>query len=125
MHDISTAQAVADAIMKSLKGKVPGKLDIELELGKLRFHDPEQVKFWIDEMLRKEMGKDLEINTSISVIDPVITCGCGYEGRAGDDNTESGLSHHGILEIKCPECGSSDNSIKNGNECNLRRVSFS
>lgn len=125
MHDISAAQAVAEAILKSLKGKVPKRLDIELELGKLRFHDPEQVKFWIDEILRKEIGKDLVIKTSISVVEPVISCECGYEGGAGDSGTDSGLSHHGILEIRCPECGSPDNSIKNGNECNLRRVSFS
>ena len=125
MHDISVAQAVTDAIIKSLKGKVPKELGIELEVGKLRFHDTEQVKFWIDEILRKEIGKGLRVNTSISVIEPSIRCECGYEGGAGDAHTDSELSHHGIFEIKCPKCGSPDTTIKNGKECQLRRLSFS
>ncbi|MBN2330552.1 MAG: hydrogenase maturation nickel metallochaperone HypA [Candidatus Aenigmarchaeota archaeon] len=125
MHDISVAQAVADAIMKSLRGKVPRRLDIELELGKLRFHDPEQVRFWIDEILKKELGNGLEIKTGISIIDPVIKCACGFEGVPEDSGTDPDLAHHVLLEVRCPECGSAETSVKNGNECRLSKLSFS
>ncbi len=123
MHDMSVAHAVTEAIIKSLGGKVPESIDLELEVGKLRFHDTEQVEFWIAEMLRKEIGKGIQVRTSISIVEPTIRCECGYEGSA-DGITDNDLSHHGIFEVRCPKCGSMETSIKNGKECRIVNLSF-
>lgn len=125
MHDVSVAQAVAEAVTKKLKGKPVKEIEIDLEVGQLRFHDPGQVKFWIKEILKKEIGENLKVKTSIRVIKPDIRCKCGFKGPAGSVKTTAELAHHGIYEMKCPKCGSQDVEIEKGNECLLRGVRFS
>jgi Zn finger protein HypA/HybF involved in hydrogenase expression len=125
MHDISVAKAVAGAIAAKIKRKKPKVIEIDLALGFLRFHDPEQVRFWIEEMLKEELGRDLKVNTSISVIEPEIACVCGFRGKPERIETEEGLSHHGIFEMHCPRCGSHDVDAEHGSECLLRSVKIS
>jgi Zn finger protein HypA/HybF involved in hydrogenase expression len=125
MHDISVAQAVAEAILKRLGGKKAESIEIELGVGQLRFHDPEQVSFWINEILRKETGSDVKVRTSIEVIKPEISCGCGFKGAADPDGSSRELAHHGIHEMRCPSCGSPDAEIEHGDECVIRAVRFS
>ena len=124
MHDISVAQAVVDGIIKKLGGKAKTVKGIEIDLGvgQLRFHDPEQVKFWIDEILKKEIGPGLEVRTRIDVIEPGIRCKCGFKGPAGSVKTSDELAHHGIYEIKCPGCGSHDVEIVKGNDVFIKDV---
>jgi Zn finger protein HypA/HybF involved in hydrogenase expression len=122
MHDVSVAQAVADAVLKKLKGKKIKGIEIDLDVGMLRFHDPEQVKFWIKEILRKEMGEGLDVRTSIKVIKPGIKCGCGFKGTTNSVETTEELAHHGVYEIKCPKCRSLDVEVKHGNECLIRSI---
>ena len=124
MHDISVAQAVADSITKKLKEKAreAKAIDIDLSVGRLRFHDPEKVRFWINEILNKENGPGLKVTTSIEVIEPSIKCQCGFEGTAGSIDTSEELAHHGIFEIECPECGSHEVEIQHGNEVSIRDV---
>ncbi len=122
MHDVSVAQAVAEAITKRLGGKAAKEIEIDLDVGHLRFHDPKQVKFWINEILKKEIGQGLRIKTNINVIKPGIKCKCGFKGMTDPVKTTEELAHHGVYEVKCPRCGSPDVEIEKGNECILRCV---
>lgn len=125
MHDISVARAVADGIIKKLKGKAAKSIEIDLGVGQLRFHDTEQVSFWIIEILKKEYGSGLKVKTKIEVIEPSIECECGFVGPVGSVDTSDELAHHGIYDIVCPECGSNEIEIEKGNECLIREVRIS
>ncbi len=122
MHDISVAQAVAEAVLKRLGGKKAGSIEIELGVGQLRFHDPEQVGFWIREILKKEIGKDVKVRTSIEVIKPELRCGCGFKGEAELEGGSHELAHHGVYEMRCPKCGSADAEVEHGDECVIKKV---
>ena len=125
MHDISVAQAVADGIIQKLEGKTAKRIEIDLGVGKLRFHDTGQVSFWINEILKKEFGPGLKVKTTIEVIEPGISCECGFLGPAGSIEISDELAHHGIYEIECPKCGSHEIEIEKGNECLIREVRVS
>ena len=122
---MSVAKAVTDAVKKKLGGNVPKKVKVFLEVGRLRFHDTEQVDFWIGEMIRNEIDEGIDVATDITVVDPIIVCGCGYAGSMPTDDDAAELAHHGILEMKCPSCGSTDTTVKNGNECRITKLVLS
>ncbi len=119
---MSVAQAVSEGIIEKLKGKRPKKIDIKMEVGKLRFHNTDQVEFWLNEILRKEFGDQLSVKADIKVIEPTIKCSCGYNGSVEDVHTDEEGSHHGIYEMKCPKCGSDEYELASGNECNIISV---
>ena len=130
MHDISVAHAVTESIIKKLhKNKVKIKkireIEIGLDLGLLRFHDTEQVRFWINGILKKELGNSVKVKTRFNIIEPVIKCRCGFEGSVNSIKTDEELAHHGIFEIKCPKCKSAEISLEKGNECVISGLRFS
>ena len=122
MHDVSVAQAVASEILKRAGGRKMREVEIDVSLGSLRFHDTGQVSFWLQEILRKDLGKGLLVKTNIDTIKPVIKCGCGFAGAVESAETAEELAHHGVFEMKCPRCGSGECEIEHGNECLVRRV---
>lgn len=111
--------------MPRLQGNDIGRVMIELQVGELRFHDPEQVRFWISEMLRQQIGSDLSVKTSIRVIKPELRCKCGFSGPADIAEADHELAHHGVYDPECPKCGSADCEIEHGNECQIKSVRFS
>jgi Zn finger protein HypA/HybF involved in hydrogenase expression len=126
MHDISVAQAVAGEIIGKLKargGKArPKRIEISMELGKLRFHDTSQVEFWLNELLKKELGEKLSVKADIKIIEPEIKCRCGYKGKVEDVSADEELSHHGVYVMNCPKCNSDDYELVSGNECRVLNV---
>ncbi len=122
MHDMSVAQMVAEEVTEKLAGKSPKSIEIEMDVGALRFHDTSQVDFWIKELLQKEFGRKLKVKTSIGTLDAKIKCGCGFRGKVYDVEADDELSHHGIYDMKCPSCGSDEYDLVQGNEVLLKRI---
>lgn len=124
MHDISVAQVVVDTVIKELEGKDFSRIEIDLVVGELRFHDTEQVDFWIKELLKENFKKNIEVKTRIEVVKPKINCKCGYIGEVKSDNTHDELAHHGLLDLNCPQCNSHEIALEKGNECILKRITY-
>lgn len=122
MHDMSVAQMVAEEIVSKLEGKKPKSIEIEMDVGTLRFHDTSQVEFWVNELLKKEFGNELKVKANIGVIEPMIKCDCGFEGKVYDVHTDDELAHHGIYDMKCPKCSSDEYELSQGNEVVLKKI---
>ncbi len=122
MHDISVAQSVAGQIIEKLKGRKPKRIEISMQVGKLRFHDTSQVEFWLDELLKKEFGEKLKVKADIRIIEPRIKCSCGFEGPVESVHTDEDSAHHGVYVMNCPKCGSDDYELVSGNECEVKDV---
>ncbi|HDD46569.1 MAG TPA: hypothetical protein ENG42_03765 [Candidatus Aenigmarchaeota archaeon] len=120
MHDISAAQIIAEEVIKKIKGKDIKKIEISVVLGLLRYHNIENVKFYIEEILKKELG-DLEIKIDIHIAKPKIECECGFKGSL-EHVKDSQLFHYGIHDISCPACNSNKIKINGGNECLIKRI---
>ncbi len=122
MHDISVAQAVSADIIEKLRGRKPKKIEIFMEVGKLRFHDTSQVEFWLNELLKKEFGEKLAVKADIKIIEPKIKCRCGFQGSVESVRTDEDSAHHGVYVMNCPKCNSDDYELVSGNECNVKDV---
>lgn len=122
MHDMSVAQMVAEEVISKLEGKKPKSINIEMDVGSLRFHDTSQVEFWIKELLQQEFGKKLKVSADIKKLDSKIRCDCGYEGDADESGNDHELMHQGVFTMKCPGCGSDEYEITQGNEVVLKKI---
>ena len=123
MHDMSVAQMVAEEVISNLEGKKkPKRIGIEMDVGSLKFHDTDQVEFWIKELLQKEYGKRLKVSAEITKLGSEIKCECGFEGAPNEKENDHELSHQGVYTMKCPSCGSDEYSITQGTEVVLKKI---
>ncbi len=122
MHDVSVAEAASGEIVRRIGRKKVSEIDVSLELGALRFHDHRQVRFWIRELVRKELG-DVRVRTSIREIEPEVSCPCGFRGAMAVHGKRGADGHHGTSGFACPSCGSADITIEKGNEFAIIRLS--
>ena len=125
MHDMSVAKMVAEEVVSKLEGKKPEKISVEMDVGSLRFHDTSQVEFWIKELLHAELGKKVKVNASINKLRSEIKCSCGFEGKPNEKENNHELLHQGIFTMKCPNCGSDEYELVQGNEVVLKKIEFS
>ena len=119
---MSVADAAAREIVRRIGSRKVSEIDVTLELGALRFHDPRQVRFWIRELVRKELS-GVRIRTTIREIKPEVSCACGFRGPLGDIERDDADAHHGICSIACPGCGSTEILLEKGNEFAISRLS--
>ena len=122
MHDVSVSEAAAREIVRRIGSRKVSEIDVTLELGALRFHDHRQVRFWIRELVRKELG-GVRVRTAIREIKPEVSCACGFSGPLGDIERDDADAHHGICSIACPACGIMEVTIEKGNEFTISRFS--
>ena len=124
MHDIAIIQGILDAVLEHSKGKNVKEIDIGIEIGALKFVDPENAKFWLEEMLKKEFGTNLKTKILIKTIPSAIKCNCGCEGNVEKLHATHDMIHAGLFEMHCPKCNSKDYEITGGEQVLIKRLDF-
>jgi len=121
MHEFSMAQQIFNIVMKVAKDNGVIKiLEINLEVGKLTFLNPEQLEFALKVLSEDTIAQDAKIN--IEIIQPEIQCkNCGYTGGISYSGPEYHTTYPIIL-LKCPKCGNSDIEVIKGRECNIKNI---
>jgi len=119
LHDIAVVQSFLDAIVEKVEGRKVGSVKATLAIGALRFVENENVKFWMQEMLKKEFGESTKTEIKVETILPSIKCGCGFEGDVKDFEVTHDMAHLGIFEMHCPKCGGKNFEITKGRDCAL------
>ena len=123
MHDLSISQAIARTILNQAKEKRVRKiLSVNLELGELTFLNPEQIHFWLKELLKDTPAQGAKIY--IKKIFSRIRCKkCEYEGCV---SLRDDFFYHVYFPLlRCPRCSSTSLEIKAGRECLIRRIRVS
>ncbi|WP_457612186.1 hydrogenase maturation nickel metallochaperone HypA [Methanocaldococcus sp.] len=113
MHELSYASAMLNAILESVKEYKDVKVkEINLEVGRLTFINPEQLKFAFEIIAKDTICEGAKIN--ISYIEPKCKClKCGYEGEPLVIDE---------IEIYCPKCKSISLKLDGGREFNIKNV---
>lgn len=124
MHDIAIIQGILDAVLEKSGGKPVKEIRLELEIGALKFVEPENARFWLKEMLKKEFGPGLKTKISIKTIEPKIKCKCGFEGEVKEVHATHDMVHAGIFEMHCPKCHGRDFETVKGTEVLVRGMEF-
>ncbi len=115
------AQQIFNIVMKVAKeNEVKKILEINLEIGKLTFLNPDQLKFALKILSENTIAQDAEIR--IEIVQPEIQCdNCGYTGKISYNGPEYHTVYP-IMFLKCPKCGNLDVKIIKGRECNIKNI---
>jgi len=114
-HEMSVAQGIAQAIVKTAEREEAVKVaKINLEIGELTFLNPEQVIFWLVELLKDSVSEEAEIE--YKEVRAKVRCEkCSYEGPL--EVHEDPLFHRSLPVFACPECREGSLKILEGRDC--------
>lgn len=114
-HEMSVAEGIAKAVLAGARKENAVKIaSINLEIGELTFLNPEQVIFWLTELLKKTEGEGAEIVHK--VVPAKVRCQrCSYEGPL--KVVEDPMFHHSLPVFACPKCEKGSLEILEGRDC--------
>ncbi len=111
---------MAATVLRESRGQQAKKvLSIDIEIGELTFLNPQQVKFWLREILRGTLAENAEVH--IRKIRSYVRCSdCGWRGRVNDKGDP--LCHTYLFYPRCSRCGSVSLEVESGRECRVKRI---
>ncbi len=122
MHDVALMQGIVDVVLEKVKGRGVKEIELDIAIGALKHVHGENVKFWLQEMLKKELGNDLKVKLHLETTLPEIKCGCGFRGKVQNFRVTHDMAHMGVFEMHCPKCGSADYELIKGNDCFIKGI---
>ena len=127
MHEFSTAQQIVRTVMRvAVQNNVKVIKEINIELGRFTFVNPEQLKFVFRIAAEPhELLKEVILN--IEVVDGEITCkDCGYRGplkNLGDLEDTPELHKFAInFVLDCPKCDGKNTEISSGRQLLVKNI---
>ena len=120
MHDFSISKQIAvEVLNKAKKEKAAHVLEIHIKIGSSTHLNPEQVRFWLQELFKKTIAEQARI--VIVNVPVVIRCKeCSYEGKI---ETSKEFYYSSLFNLTlCPACTSRRVEMKSGGECLLEKV---
>lgn len=119
MHEFSISTEIAKTVLDTAEESNGNRvLSILLEMGELTLLNAEQVRFWVQELLKGSIAEGAEIR--IKNVRVRIECeSCNYKGRPLID-PKDGVGYLGPLS--CPQCKSFEVKVKKGEGCVLRQI---
>ncbi len=118
MHDVTAAQRIASTVLEAAHEQEAERVErIEVALGAMTMIDPEQLEFWLEQVLRGTVAEGAEVQ--IEQLPLRIRCGaCGYEGET--PVPDDPIYHLMPFVPECPQCDSDDLEVLGGDACVVR-----
>lgn len=115
MHDIAAAQSIAQTVLEVARAEGATRVErIHLALGAMTMLDPEQLSFWLEQILRGTIAEGAEV--AIEHRPLTVRCAaCGFEGPV--ETPEDPIYHLMPFVPDCPACGDNELRVLSGNEC--------
>ena len=106
MHDIQRSHEIVQVVLEAAREQGAERIErINLVIGELTFLSPDQVRFWVGELLKDTIGEGAEV--VIETQRPKVRCrACGYEGEVAVEDDP--IYHYSTMVPACPECGSTE-----------------
>lgn len=120
MHDVTAAQRIASTILQAAQEQDAERVErVQVALGAMTMIDPEQLEFWLEQVLRGSIAEDAEIE--IEQLPLRVRCtACGYEGDV--EVPDDPIYHLMAFAPQCPECGSDQLEVLGGDACVVRSI---
>ncbi len=123
-HELSIAQMIIDTVLEVAEREGASKiLSVEIRVGELTMVNTEQLKFCLEVLSEGTTAEGASFR--IETVPGVFRCKeCGHEWRARVEDDPALHSAFGsdvasLLGERCPECGSRDFEIVEGDECTV------
>lgn len=120
MHDVTAAQSIAHSVLAAARTRNATRIErIKLALGAMTMLDPEQLRFWLEQILRGTIGENAEIE--IELLPLTVRCSaCGFEGQA--PVPDDPIYHLMPYVPVCPQCGANTLEVLRGDECIIESI---
>lgn len=120
MHELSLAMQIRDTVLETATAhEVDKVLEVDIEIGQLSLFSPEQVMFWLRQLLRDTVAEEAEI--SVATIPTAIKCeACGYQGVV-EVPTDPEF-HIFMPAVRCPGCESPRVTVEHGREVIIKNL---
>jgi hydrogenase nickel incorporation protein HypA/HybF len=114
MHELSIASQIWGSVARAARQHGGGRVvSIKLELGELNLIEEEQLRFWIEELGKRDGSP--EVRLEITTVKGRVHCNeCGAEGEPG--LPEGSVDHFVPLAMSCRACGSRNVVVAGGRE---------
>lgn len=115
MHDIAAAQSIAQTVLEAAGAQGATRVQrIHLALGAMTMLDPEQLNFWLEQILRGTIAEGAEV--AIERRPLTVRCAaCGFEGPV--EVPDDPIYHLMPFVPGCPACGGNELRVLGGSEC--------
>jgi hydrogenase nickel incorporation protein HypA/HybF len=118
MHDVTAAQRIAGTVLQTAQHQGAECVErVEIALGAMTMIDPEQLEFWLEQVLRGTVAEGAEVR--IEQLPLRVRCkACDYEGEV--EVPDDPIYHLMPYVPECPECGSDELEVLGGDACVVR-----
>ena len=115
MHDIQRSHEIVTVALEAAQERGARRIErIHLIIGEMSLLDPDQVRFWVSELLRGTIGEGAQVE--IEMRRARLRCSaCGYEGEV--EVVDDPIYHFTTMVPACPACAARDVEIVSGDEC--------
>jgi len=119
MHEGSiTSQIVENVLREAEKRNAKKVVEVNLVIGKLMFLNPEQVKFWYEQLTKNTILENSKL--VIEEKEGAVYCSkCGYKGNFNVEDDP--IFHVPTPTLNCPKCGNIVKIIE-GRDCIIKSV---
>lgn len=120
MHDVTAAQRIAATILQAASEQDAEKVErIDVALGAMTMIDPEQLTFWLEQVLRGTIAEGAEVD--VEQLGLRVRCrDCGWEGEI--EVPDDPIYHLMPFAPQCSDCGSEDIEVIGGDACVVRAI---
>ncbi len=120
MHDVTAAQRIASTVVHAAHERQARRVEqISIALGAMTMIDPEQLTFWLEQVLRGTVAEGAEIEIErLPLIVRCSRCERESEVQVPDDP----IYHLMPFAPTCPACGCEEIEIVGGDACVVRSM---
>ena len=120
MHDVTAAQRIAATVLQAAGEQGAERVErISIALGAMTMIDPEQLTFWLEQVLRGTIAEGAEVE--IEQLGLRIRCrDCGWEGEI--EVPDDPIYHLMPFAPECGDCGSEDIEVLGGDACVVHAI---
>ncbi len=120
MHDVTAAQGIARTVLEAAAERKAHRVEcISIALGAMTMIDPDQLEFWLGQILRGTHAEGAEIEIEQRPL--MVRCKeCGWEGEA--EVPEDPIYHLMPFAPSCPRCQSKSLAVLGGDECTVQSI---
>lgn len=120
MHDVTAARQIARTVLQAAEQEGAGRVEkVRIVLGAMQMIDPEQLEFWLGQILRGSVGEGAEIEIRRNPL--TVRCrACGWEGEL--EVPDDPIYHLMPWIPVCPACDAEELQVLGGDELTVESI---
>lgn len=122
MHDYVVSKEIAELVLRQVEQTNARRvLSLALTVGQFSHLNPEQLRYWLQELFRDTPAEGAEI--AITMREGTLRCTeCGHEQHCREEAGRDPSPLAILATFQCQNCGATTCELAEGKECILERI---